>query len=82
MNFSLGEEQVTKLLLWKKEQDAKVIIEQKGTARECQGGYGQPVPYYGAIHDDSYTFTPTSIGVLVSCVNNHTKEKIDLTGDL
>ena len=73
--FSLDETQQEKLAVWKKEQDAKVIEQQKGTQYEHPGE-----AYYGCSGGAyTYEFTPTSLGLVVVVRNEVTDEEIDLS---
>jgi hypothetical protein len=77
MNFPLTEGQLEKLDKWREEQDVKVgkMQEEKGLHQTCHSK-----PYYGASGGAyTYSFTPTTLGIVFSVTNNITKETIDLT---
>ena len=74
--FSLTVEQRRKLQEWKAAQDAKVVEMQKDEDHP----FGNDKPYYGAIGGElNYSFTPTTIGLIVTVTNTLTNETIDLT---
>lgn len=82
--FSLTEKQNTILDKWLKEQDKKAIEIQKQNYQNpttfmmisWEDGY----PYGGAIGGRvTYSFTPTSIGLIIKVTYSLTNETIDLT---
>ncbi len=71
--FSLSEKEKVVLIKWKIEQDEKMI--------ECAKNRGGPMcrpcgPIGGAY---TYSFTPTTIGVMIKVTNSVTNNEIDLT---
>jgi hypothetical protein len=73
--FQLTDNQREKVCTWSAEQDKKVIEQQKGTGLEHPG-----MPYYGASGGAlTYSFTPTSLGMILKVEHNLTHETIDLT---
>ena len=69
MSFQLIETQDKRFTAWRKEQDRKVKVLQKGKYANygaCGGGY-------------TYCFTPTGMGTVIVVKNAVTKEQIDLT---
>ena len=60
---------------WAAEQDKRVIEQQKGTSLEHPG-----MAYYGANGGDlTYSFTPTSLGMVLKVEHNLTHKILDLT---
>lgn len=73
--FSLDKIQVKKLAKWSKQQELKAARLQKKSKRS-----EKDLPYYGAIGGAyTYSFTPTSLGMVVKVTNGLTNETIDLT---
>ena len=73
--FGLDAEQLNKFEAWEKEQDRKVMEQQKGISVEHPGE-----AYYGACGGAyTYSFTPTGLGLVVKVTNGATNETIDLT---
>jgi hypothetical protein len=71
--FHLDAEQFKRLAAWSREQDAKVAEQQKGK------GFSS-TPYYGCSGGSlTYSFTPTTLGLVVVVKNNITNEEINLT---
>lgn len=67
--FSLNENQMLKLDVWLEDQNKKAAELQKKGA-----------PYYGAIGGAvTYSFIPTSLGIIATVKHAVTKEEIDLT---
>lgn len=67
--FTMDKKQHLLFLKWEKEQDKKVSEKQ-----------GERFPNYGAIGGAyTFSFTPTSIGMIIKATNCVTKETIDLT---
>lgn len=83
--FFLDDEQVVKLGSWIAEQDANAVAAQKANPPDVprdllESCWELGYPYGGAIGGSlTYSFTPTSLGVVVKVTNSHTKESIDLT---
>lgn len=81
MDFSITNEQdIAQLSLWLDEQ----LKKSKQLASD-QSTYDDPSadPYFGAIGGVfTYSFTPTSIGNMISVSCNVTGEKLDLFGDI
>lgn len=74
MDFQITPEQWTKFHSWQVEQDKKVIETQK------ERHLFPDEPYYGAIGGGyTFSFTPTSIGLIIQISNNVTKEMLDVT---
>ena len=67
--FSLSESQQTLLTKWENEQNQEVKDSRKNAA--LQGG-----PIGGIC---TYSFTPTSLGVIITVKNALTEKEIDLT---
>ena len=68
-SFDIEPEQVEKFKKWEKEQDMKVAAKQK-----------KSYPNYGASGGAyTFSFTPTSIGVVVKACNSVSNESIDLS---
>jgi len=67
--FNLTEEQDKKLSKWIEEQDAKVAAMQE----KVRPNYGCSGGAY------TYSFTPTSLGVVIKVKNAITNDEIDLT---
>jgi hypothetical protein len=88
MKFELTADQISKYNAWVLEQNTKAVIKQKALVlpreepfihlyREC---WAYNEPYYGAIGgSDTFSFTPTSIGMVVKVENSYTGDKLDLT---
>ncbi|MFA6233842.1 MAG: hypothetical protein WC824_06595 [Bacteroidota bacterium] len=78
IGFKLTPDQESRLVVWEKEQDAKVAELQKNNPMIPQ--YLKTEAYYGTI-DGGYTFsfTPTGLGVAVRVKNAVTGEEIDLS---
>lgn len=84
-NFSITDEQAVTLDLWVTEQNKISVAAQKKNPprvprdllESCwEDGY----PYGGAIGGNlTFSFTPTSLGVVVTVTDSLTKETIDLT---
>jgi hypothetical protein len=71
--FNLSDEQNDKLKAWIEEQNSKVAEHQK------EMGFSS-APYYGCSGGAyTYSFTPTTLGMVVKVKNNLTKDEIDLT---
>lgn len=69
ITYSIGQDQIEKLVKWQIEQDKKVAEKQQ-----------QSQPYYGCSGGPlTYSFTPTTLGMVIKVINNLTKEEIDLT---
>ena len=67
--FSLDENQQNKINKWAEAIDKKVAEQQ-----------GRPDAYYGAIGGSlTYSFTPTSIGVVITVKHGLTNEIIDVS---
>jgi hypothetical protein len=67
--FKLDDKQSEKFDRWRTEQDEKVATAQ-----------GNKIPYYGAIGGAyTFSFTPTTLGTVVTITNGLTNDKIDLT---
>jgi len=85
--FGLTKDQEIKLKEWTKEQEALALKSQLEKAKKNEIPYSSVVkslengiPYYGAIGGAlTYSFTPTSLGVVVSVEHAFTKNSIDLT---
>lgn len=84
--FSLSSEQVRRLDEWISAQNQKAVNAQKanpprGVPLDLLESYWEDgFPYSGATGGCfTYSFTPTSIGVVVSVYNSHTGGTIDLT---
>lgn len=85
MKFLLTENQTIRLDEWKANQNKKAVQEQKQNPPDVpqdlldefwEMGY----PYGGAVGGNlTYSFTPTSIGVVVTVKDAFTNETIDLT---
>lgn len=88
MKFSLNKNQVLKLKTWQTEQNAYAVAKQKQQHKDrdkvpeemftisWEAGY----PYTGACGGcETYTFIPTSIGMIVKVLNSVTGNVIDLT---
>ena len=77
--FELSEEQQKKLDAWLKEIHPHVMamsIHYAPEEHKMMGGQ----PYYGAIGGGlTYSFTPTSLGVVVEVTEAFTKKTINLT---
>ncbi len=70
--FNLNKEQLKKLDRWNKDQENIVRQTQKLKPNED--------PYYGAIGGQlTYSFTPTSLGVIEKIHHCVTKNELDLT---
>ena len=65
--FQLTDEQNKKLSDWIQGQNNKVVEKEMGAYYGCSGG-----AY-------TYSFTPTTLGMIVKVRNNFTKEEVDLT---
>lgn len=81
--FTLDKEQLVKLSEWVKILDKKVIEQQRlsMTPEEftLKTGDGK-VPYYGAIGGGlTYSFTPTSLGLITKIEHSYTGEVLDVT---
>lgn len=85
MKFEVDESQMDKLEAWITEQDLKAVEIQKQTPRHHKDTcytmmWENGVPYTGAIGGAiSYTFTPTSIGVVATVTHAITKEELNVT---
>ena len=83
--FDLTPEQLQKLDDWIVEVNERaraIQLEQGKTNEDLNWALGMtdPYPYYGAIGGGvTYSFTPTSIGVIVQITETITKEELDLT---
>jgi len=72
--FNLDARQQQELAAWQDAQDAKVLASQA----ERKPHWGQA--YYGACGGGyTYSFTPTSLGVIIVVKNGVTGEEIDLS---
>lgn len=72
MNFGLNDEQVKKAAKW--------IEQQENFERKKQGLSSTESPYYGAIGGElTYSFTPTSLGIIEKIKHSGTGSEIDLT---
>lgn len=73
MNFKLNDDQLKKLFAWMIEQDEKVAKQQNESNFSSK-------PYYGCSGGGyTYSFTPTTLGMVEVVTNNITKESINLT---
>lgn len=83
--FSLDRDQELRLETWVSEQNARAVQAQKDNPPNValallESCWEEGYPYGGAIGGDlTYSFTPTSLGVVVHVTNSHTDETIDLT---
>lgn len=69
IHFSLTEEQTERFHKWADRQDVKVAQLQKSK-----------YPQYGAIGGGfRFSFTPTSIGMIITVENSVTKDELDLS---
>jgi hypothetical protein len=76
--FDLTQEQWSKFHAWKAEQNKKISEQRKGAKFEKSQINGQP--YSGAIGGSyTYSFTPTSIGLIITVKNDLTEDELDLT---
>lgn len=83
--FSLTPEQVKTLNEWDREQNAAAVLAQKKNPPDVplallESCWEDGYPYSGAsggVH--TYSFTPTSLGVVASVRHAHTLETLDLT---
>jgi len=67
--FHLDEGQLKKISAWEAEQDAIFAKKQ-----------GRDEPYYGAIGGSiTYSFTPTSLGVVVTVKHGATEAELDVS---
>lgn len=72
--FELSPGEMAKLAEWAAEQDAIVLERQKERGEEGNR------PYYGSIGGElTYSFTPTSLGVITKVEHGVTKNVLDLT---
>ncbi len=72
MNFTLSDEQIKSVNEWIDEQDKIVKLK--------QGLSGEELPYYGAIGGEvTYSFTPTSLGLITIVKHAGTDNTVDLT---
>lgn len=83
--FTLTEQQNTTLFEWLEKENNKVIADQKTSPPDVprdvlEACWEEGNPYGGAIGGAlTYSFTPTSIGMVVVVKNGHTGNEIDLT---
>jgi hypothetical protein len=84
-SFTIAERDRNKIIAWAKKQDAKAVQMQlkSGAFQDnpmVTAQLHQDVPYYGACGGAlTYSFTPTSIGTVLTVTHGVTKEKLDLT---
>jgi len=85
-NFKLTEDQTIKLAEWVLEQDKLAIEHQKKLFADdtpplhISDCWDMDIPYYGAINGNlTFSFTPTSIGIITVVKNTMTNNEIDLT---
>ena len=87
MKFELTEEQNKRLTAWLTKQETLAIAKQKETITESNNwhhvyasSWDQGYAYGGAIGGFlTYSFTPTSIGLVTKVTHAITKETIDLS---
>lgn len=73
--FSLSEKEKSVLTKWKNEQDEDLYLRIKSAADS--NPVPQPSGPIGGVY--TYSFTPTSIGVMIKVRNALTEKEIDLT---
>lgn len=84
-NFSLTPDQIQKLDTWVADCHKRAVAEQKATPPDVpieilESCWEAGFPYTGATGGDlTYSFTPTSIGVMVKIRNGLTNDTLDVT---
>lgn len=84
-NFSLTDVQSAELSEWSAQQNIKAVREQKANPPDVpidilEASWSDGYPYGGAIGGSlTFSFTPTSLGVVATVSDAHTNETIDLT---
>lgn len=85
-NFTLSPEQLVKLNDWIDLQNSKAVDMQRANPPQgvpldlLESCWEDGFPYSGAIGGNlTYSFTPTSIGVIVNIKHGNTGQDIDLT---
>jgi hypothetical protein len=83
MRFELNAEQISKLKAWNADQDRSVVQQQRDSGDPfVRMLNADEQPYYGAIGGAlTFTFTPTSIGTLVSVKHSGTGAVLDLSDE-
>jgi hypothetical protein len=84
IKFELSSEQQSKLSAWLTEQNANAVAKQKATIENptelIKSFWDMGYPYGGAVGGSTtYSFTPTSLGVVVKVTDGFTGETIDLS---
>ena len=79
-------DKINKFYLWKDEQSKQVVeMQRKNSLAEFPDKFLQRlndkgIPYYGASGGElTYSFTPTSLGMIVSVRHGVTKQEFDFT---
>lgn len=84
--FSLDKNQIARLEAWMQEKNEQAVAAQRANPPSgvpidlLESFWEEGYPYGGAIGGNyTFSFTPTSIGVVVTVTDSHTRETIDIS---